>query len=153
MIRSLCFWASKYLPSITILTSQGNPYLTRYYLFGADRKFGNIFLHHFHCSDLDQGETDTYLLHNHPFWGLSLILVGGYTEERRQPNDSITQKRFLPGSFNLVRHETFHRVELLQDDGWSLFCTGPRSAERSWGFWDRITKEYKDFKHFAKAVA
>jgi hypothetical protein len=153
MIRTLCLWASKHLPSITIPTPQGKPYLTRYYLFGADRKFGNIFLHHFHSSDLDVSDNGTYLLHNHPFWGLSLILVGGYIEERRQPDDTITKKKFLPWSFNLVKHETFHRVELLQQDGWSLFITGSRTDERSWGFWDRITKKYYDYRQFSKAIA
>lgn len=118
----------------------------------ADRKFGNAFLHHFHRSDQDVGESGTLLLHNHPFIGFSIILVGGYTEERRRYDDTIETKTYLPGSINYLNKQDFHRVDLLQSDGWSLFFTGPRSDNRSWGFWDRITKEFKDFKHFAKAV-
>ena len=154
MIQSLCQWLSSWLPSITIPQDNGKPYLTRYYLFGADRQFGNIFLHHFHSSDLDRSrENGSLLLHDHPFWGVSLILIGGYDEERCLKSDLIVRcKTFLPWSINIIRPNCYHRVDLLQSDGWSLFITGPRSKRRSWGFWDRITKEYKDFREFAKAV-
>lgn len=153
MLRRFCEWLAKYLPSFTIPTPDGKPYLTRYYLFGADRKWANIFLHHFHSSDMDMAPSGTYYLHNHPWpFGLSLILVGGYNEERRQTNDTIRVKKYPALSFNYLNDQHFHRVELLENDGWSLFFTGWRSKKRSWGFWDRVTKEYLDFKNFAKAI-
>lgn len=153
MIRKLCEWAAKRLPSFTIPDSQGNPYLTRYYLFGADRTFGNIFLHHFHQSDSDAGTDGELLLHNHPWpFSFSLILSGGYSEERLQTDGSITRKEFKAGSFNYLNNQHFHRVDLIGESGWSLFFTGWRSKKRSWGFWDRVTKKYTDFTAFSKAI-
>lgn len=153
MMRKICEWLAKRLPSFTIPTPDGNPYLERYYLFGADRAWGNIFLHHFRSSDMDVAPSGTYYLHNHPWpWSFSIILVGGYVEERRRTDDTIEEKTFLPGSINTLSDKDFHRVELIGKDGWSLFFTGWRSKKRSWGFWDRVTKEYLDFKNFAKAI-
>lgn len=153
MITKICEWVAKRLPSFTIPTPEGTPYLTRYYVFGADRKWGNIFLHHFHSSDKDMAPSGTYYLHNHPWpWSFSIILAGGYVEERRRDDDSIEEKTYLPGSINTLSDKDFHRVELIGNDGWSLFFTGWRSAKRSWGFWDRVTKKYLDFANFAKAI-
>lgn len=154
MIRKFCVWLAKYLPHFTIPDPQGKPYLTRYYLFGADRKFGNIFLHHFHQSDMDIAPSGAYYLHNHPWpWSFSIILAGGYKEHRRNTvTDIISAKNFMPGSFNTLTDKDFHRVELLEKDGWSLFFTGWRSKKRSWGFWDPVTKKYTDFTAFSKAI-
>jgi hypothetical protein len=76
----------------------GVPYLTRFYILGRDvagklrlftpnaRKVDDgesggdgfqLFLHFFHASD----QEDEF--HNHPYTGTSLILAGGYREERR----------------------------------------------------------------------
>lgn len=153
MILSFCKWLAKRLPSITIPTPDGKPYLTRYYLFGADRAWGNVFLHHFHSSDMDMAPSGTFYLHNHPWpWSFSIILAGGYREERRQTDDTIVVKTFKAGSINTLSDKDFHRVDLLGDDGWSLFFTGWRSKKRSWGFWDRVTKQYLDWTNFTKAV-
>ena len=155
MLRTFCEWLAKLLPSITIPTPEGNPYLTRYYLFGADRAFGNIFLHHFHSSDLDVAPSGEYYLHNHPWpWSFSIILVNGYREWRRIDKDSanLRLKKYRPGSINILTDKNFHRVELSHDDAWSFFFTGWRSKKRSWGFWDPFTKEYLDFKNFSKAI-
>ncbi len=153
MIRKFCIWLSKYLPHFTIPDSDGNPYLTRYYLFGKDRAFGNIFLHHFHQDDKDMGTDGEKLLHNHPWpFSFSIILAGGYSEERLQPDGTIRRKDYPAGSFNYMNDKHFHRVDLLEEDGWSLFFTGWRSEKRSWGFWDRVTKEYTDFTKYSKAI-
>ena len=155
MLRTFCEWLAKRLPSITIPTPEGNPYLTRYYLFGADRAFGNIFLHHFHSSDMDVAPSGEYYLHNHPWpWSFSIILVNGYREWRRVDKDSanLDLKKYGPGSINILTDKDFHRVELTHDDAWSFFFTGWRSKKRSWGFWAPFTKEYLDFKNFAKAI-
>jgi hypothetical protein len=148
MIRRLCQWLASFLPSITIPDTEGNPYLTRYFLLGQERKYFNIFLHHFHASDKDHADNGTLLLHNHP-WRLSLsfILLGGYEEERRQPDDSIIRAQFPAGSFNYINDGHFHRVDLLEGDGWSIFMTGwRRGADSSWGFWDRQTRTYIPFR-------
>lgn len=154
MLRRLCKWLAKHLPHFTIPDSQGNPYLTRYYLFGADRAFGNIFLHHFHASDSDVDPDGTLLMHNHPWpWSFSLILLGGYYEERRMKDDTIVRHKYVPGSFSYLNNTHFHRVDLIEKDGWSLFFTGWRSKKRSWGFWNRRTKVYRDFTTMSKAIA
>lgn len=159
MLRKLCLWAAKFLPHFTIPDSEGNPYLTRYYLFGADRAFGNIFLHHFHKSDSDRDPDGTLLLHNHPWpWSFSIILLGGYYEERRSEciDDcpfTVSRKKFMPGSLNFLTHANFHRVDLIEEDGWSLFFTGWRSKKRSWGFWNQRTGRYRDFSTMEKAIA
>jgi len=153
MIRKVCEWLAKRLPHFTIPDADGNPYLTRYYLFGKDRAFGNIFLHHFHKSDSDTDPDGTLLLHNHPWpWSFSLILLGGYTEELRMPDDTVSQKDYPAGSFNYLNHQHFHRVELIEKDGWSLFFTGWRSKKRSWGFWNRKTNTYRDWTTMSKAI-
>lgn len=155
MIKQFCEWLAKRLPSFTIPTPDGKPYLTRYYIFGADRAFGNIFLHHFHSSDMDVAPSGEYYLHNHPWpWSFSIILVNGYVEFRRMDKDSanLRRKKYNPGSINILTDKDFHRVVLHKEDAWSFFFTGWRSKKRSWGFWDPFTKEYLDFKNFSKAI-
>jgi hypothetical protein len=163
MLRKFCEWLAKRLPSFTIPTPDGKPYLTRYYLFGADRAWGNVFLHHFHSSDMDVAPSGEYYLHNHPWpWSFSIILVNGYIEYRRMHADSadLKRKKYSPLSINILTDKDFHRVVLYNSldnpgqvkDAWSLFFTGWRSKKRSWGFWDPFTKEYLDFKNFAKAI-
>lgn len=86
MLKRLFYWLLSFFQSYTIHID-GKPYLTRYYLTGAEptpsgtpeekRVWGvAVFLHHFHASDGERA------LHNHPWPGLSLILRGGYVEER-----------------------------------------------------------------------
>ena len=45
-------------------------------------------------------------------------------------------------------HDTFHRVDLLEDDAWSLFLVGPKT--KSWGFWDRVTGQYTEWREFLR---
>jgi hypothetical protein len=155
ILRSLI----EHIPNITIPKPDGNPYLTRYYLLLKDRELGNLFLHHFRSSDLDTDPNDgvggkTYLLHHHPAkWAFSFVLTQGYWEERRNPDDTITRRFVKPLSFNFFTHNDFHRVELIDENNgpWTLFFTGSRK-NNSWGFWNRITKQYKDYKQFSKAI-
>jgi hypothetical protein len=187
-------WLESRLPKTTI-TVNGKPYLTRCYLFGKDRTWGNIYLHHFHSSD--QGDE----LHNHPWvWGLSLVLAGGYYEERvvnpfyidlkeredrkarwhvasldlhydpmaidegyccgghhdvmadELPPLNIEKRDIKPGGINLIRVTDFHRVDLKDEKAgaWTLFFTGPRSKD--WGFLDRHTSEFTDWRCNPEAI-
>lgn len=137
------------IPHVTI-TVQGKPYLTRYYLFGADRERGNLFLHHFHSSD--QGEE----LHNHPWrWGVSLILSGGYREERCRGGvngvwDYSVHMR-EPWSFGRFTDQDFHRADLFDPARgcWTLFACGRRY--KSWGFLDRWGR-YRDWTTNPEAI-
>lgn len=146
----------------------GKPYLTRYYLTGRNKKFlgerPHLYLHHFHMSDQPQE------VHNHPHTGTSLILRGGYIEERmselgeavyepelafarrtlagplradRVPAYApITTKVCRPGDINRLGLLDFHRAVMLDSakGAWTLFYTGPRVKE--WGFLDRDTLEF-----------
>jgi hypothetical protein len=141
VIAELCSRLAARLPAPHVIMDRegGSPYLSRYYLFGdrsADFKGRplNLFLHHFHKSD------DDGALHSHPWrWAVALCLAGGYSEERRV-GDRVVRRDILPGSVNLLRAETYHRVDLFGVDSWSLFLVGPRTASGAWFFWDRLLK-------------
>lgn len=154
MIRRLVEWVASKLPPPRVIKDRDgvSPYLSRYYLFGRPHhpdgsypfdEFGQprqgvvwpdgvgVYLHHFHRGD-DDGD-----LHNHPWeWGVSLILAGGYFEERRR-GLMVDSHEYRPGSINVLRANTFHRVDLREHDAWSLFVVGAKT--QSWGFWDRAT--------------
>lgn len=155
LIENICRFFTKILPNVTINVN-GIPYLTRYYFFGKDRKYFNIYLHHFHASDPDDG-----LLHNHPWkWASGIVIAGGYTEERKQFTFNIDKRTIVvtthstrrPGSYGSLTSSDFHRVDLLDEinGSWSLFFVGPRSQE--WGFIDKATGEFKDYRQFPGAI-
>ncbi len=134
MLRTALHALTRLLPPPRIITEDdGDAYLSRWYLLGdrddTSRFPVNLYLHRFHRSDADLE------LHSHPWsWALSLILVGGYSEERRE-GSGVKRRSVLPGSLNFLRGSTFHRVDLFEEDAWSLFLAGPRAT--SWAFWDR----------------
>lgn len=129
------------LPYRVIPRPNGEPYLVRYYLIGGlpdnentNRRF-KVFLHRFLSGDEEEE------LHNHPWErSVSLILSGGYKEERRF-GDFVESRTIKPGMLNFINADDFHRVDLLEDEAWTLFFAGKLTG-RSWGFWDRKTKEF-----------
>lgn len=148
------------LPKTTI-TIEGKPYLTRYYALLKDRSWGNVYIHHFHTSD--QGDE----LHNHPWaWGFSFILAGGYIEEKcgdanTWVADDLTHIPYVAriiktwrraGTFNFIRKEDFHRTDLIDEKNgaWTIFFTGKRHD--GWGFLNRHTSEFKDFRLNPEAI-
>ena len=121
----------------TIVGDDGTPKIHRHYLFGSGNTFG-VFVHHFVGSDAPAS------FHDHPWsWGVSLIVRGGYTEERRARRDAKPMRRRLgPGRINVLRPGVFHRVEL--HDGrpaWTIFVHGPKV--RRWGFLNSITGKFQ----------
>jgi hypothetical protein len=169
VIGRMLEWIASKMPSPRIIYDRAgvSPYLSRWYLLGRptmpdgshpftedgsprpgiqepDRPFA-VFLHKFHRGD-DDAE-----LHNHPWtWSVALILSGGYREEYRRgaPEDGgcVFRRTMRPLSLNVIHHDTFHRVELLDKDAWSLFVAGPR--EKSWGFWNRATGVFTHWRTF-----
>lgn len=96
----------------------------------------SVFLHRF-------GQDDEDDVHDHPWeWACSLILFGGYIEERYDTvADKYTTRVLRPFEVNFLRHTDFHRVTLIGGQPcWSLFITGKRT--KSWGFIDRKTGLY-----------
>jgi hypothetical protein len=84
--------------------------------------------------------------HRHPWrWAISLVLKGGYSEERRS-GDSVVRRRVRPWRLNRLTDRDFHRVDLTDGDAWTLFLVGP--ITQSWGFWDRDTKRFTPWKEF-----
>jgi hypothetical protein len=131
-----------------------DPYLLRVYLRRKDPPTTgtSYYLHYFFRGDADPE------LHNHGWvWGSSIILTGGYIEERLMPDRKIIGRKLLPGHVNRWRHDTFHRVTLLQTGCWTLCRTGPRVADRSeddWGFLNPQTGHYcphGEFRHVQAA--
>ncbi len=130
-----------------IMGEQGS-YLTRYTLATSKEASWNlpraedggaVYLHFFHRSDADDQ------LHNHPWTGRSLILTGGYREERRV-GDQVLQRYLRPCDVNILYPDTFHRIDLTDPAAgcWTLFLAGERV--QSWGFWDRHTHVFTPYR-------
>lgn len=151
MMRRFLLWLSARLPEPRLIYDREGrtPYLSRWYLLWhrsdqdpvlpdqhIERKSDtpapafNLFLHRFHRSD------DDGALHSHPWaWAISLVLAGGYSEERRVGFNNVIRRTMRPGMLNFLSHDSYHRVDLIEDDAWSLFLVGPQRG--TWYFWDR----------------
>lgn len=165
LMRRLCERASRMFLERQIWDRAGGSlYLSRFYILGGPRDLDafddkgappedvewsslpfNLYLHKFHRSD------DDGALHNHPWgWSVSLILAGGYEEERRvidpQWGWKVIRRKVKPFRLNIILGGTYHRVDLLEKDCWSLFLAGPKT--HSWNFWDRLTQEYTPWREF-----
>lgn len=136
LLESLLHRITDRLPCRIIDGEQGEPYLERYYLCGLNGvgfQGWHAYLHRFVDSDPDRG------LHDHP-WGhaVSLVLTGGYDEvrlvDKSLPTAEVptSTRRLLPGRFNRLRGEDYHRVVLNGRPAWTLFVHGPRV--KGWGF-------------------
>ncbi len=116
-----------------------NPYLRRWWLIPRNRFF-NVYLHHFLRSD------DGRALHDHPWWNLSVLLVGRYVEHTIAPGgiNVLTERR--AGDWKFRPAGAAHRIELVDGPCWTLFVTGPRLREwgfhcpRGWVHWRDFTK-------------
>lgn len=121
----------------TIPGDDGKPKFHRYYILGTGKTFG-LFLHHFVRSDAPRQ------FHDHPWsWGVSIILRGGYLEERRRRDGgAVTRRHRKPGRCNVLLPGVFHRVEVCENrPAWTLFLHGPKV--RDWGFLDAVTGSFR----------
>jgi hypothetical protein len=148
--------------------SELNPYLLRVYVSPRDPQFKwlwlkltrfardlgdydpslfqgvpHLYLHYFFRGD------DDVEVHNHPWlFSVSLILTGGYVEERWEPaTKTIRTRHCYPGDINVIRSSDFHRVTLKAPDRgcWTLFLSSNRVGEKNgheWGFLDTKTEKY-----------
>lgn len=99
------------------------PYLFRYYLLGKpDSRWFGVYLHHFVASD-DEG------YHDHPWPFVSILLQGGYAEDR--PGDGV-RRRSRRGSMIVRLPRAFHRIHDPEPGTFTLVIRGPRV--RRWGF-------------------
>ncbi len=115
----------------------GERYMERYLL---GRGLGvTAYLHRFVAGDGDRS------VHDHPWaWSMSVVLAGGYREERLQMLDVkqgwISRFRNLrAGSVNLLRATSFHRITAPEPETWTLFLHTPKVRE--WGFLQRFRQD------------
>lgn len=110
------------------------PYIRRWVL---DFYLFSIRLHHWLSSD------DQRHFHDHPWWYITIILWGGYTD--RSPNG---EDKLRMGSIRFRRALHQHTVVVRKGGCWSLLLTG--SEKRVWGFWvkGKFRKRNKYFYMF-----
>lgn len=116
----------------------GSRYMSRWIV---QTPWGGLRLHRIHRADADDHP------HDHPFDFTSLILAGGYTEERefRTPDDAKTAlswgdsirgrriwRAFVRGDFISRKATDFHRLIYVAPSTWTLVWFGPK--RQSWGF-------------------
>jgi hypothetical protein len=111
----------------------------------------HLYLHHFFRGDADAE------VHNHPWrFSMSLILTGGYIEERWVPATKTLDTRHLyPGDINVLRKDDFHRVTLNEPERgcWTLFLSSDRLDESNghdWGFLHPQTEQYTPWGPFVE---
>jgi hypothetical protein len=108
-----------------VIGSPDAPYLLRWWLLPRNRVF-NIYLHRILRNDDDRA------LHDHPWWNLSYLLSGSYTEHVIEQGGVHKALVRAERSMTFRRASRAHRLELHDGPAWSLFFTGP--VIREWGF-------------------
>lgn len=116
-----------------VLGMEECPYAERWML---DFHLFTIRVHHFMRSD------DARAHHDHPWWFLTLVLRGGYTDRSPQGDDHLSR-----GSVRFRSAEHRHTVQVDPGGVWTLVLTGRKV--RRWGFWVKGgTKFMKSNKYF-----
>ena len=138
----------------------GSPYLTRRVLWGANALEdhdstapSSAFVHEIHTPDADRH------LHNHPWaWCASVVLSGGYTEERRgwscgadtYDSDFGIATRHSAGDLVTFRTDDYHRIVAVEPGTVTLFLCGRETQD--WGFLvDGVHVPHREY--FARADA
>ena len=106
-----------------------NPYMLRWYILPRNRWL-NLYLHKFMRDDDDRA------LHDHPWWFVSVMLRGSYSEwlpEMFNGEEFTWPHRRRAPSIIFRRADARHRVTLPAGPCWTLVLTGPK--KRTWGFW------------------
>jgi len=128
------------------------PYLHRWaFNFGI----GSIRLHHWIRSD------DKRYGHDHPWWFITLVLKGSYTDIEHVPDGQINGSLYYTynvrtdklhaGSIRYRPSHHIHSVDVTPGGCWTLMLTGKKI--RDWGFWvprksDGLFKFKKSNKFF-----
>lgn len=122
-----------------VIGGRDRPYLRRWHVIPRNPVF-NVYLHQFLRSDDDRA------LHDHPWWNVSFLLDGAYTEHTIRAGGIHVKTLRTAGDLKFRLAKAAHRIELTDGPCWTLFITGPRF--RLWGFhcasgwipWQRFTK-------------
>lgn len=124
-------------PPDFIVGGKEDPYLMRWWVIPRNRFF-NVYLHHFLRSDDDRA------LHDHPWWNLSILLKGEYTEHTIAAGGVHRAVVRRAGQFKFRGAKSAHRIELHNGLCWTLFLTGP--TLRTWGF--HCARGWRPWKEF-----
>lgn len=145
-IANWLIWKSMQTPYSTII-HDGKVYMERYWLFNPygrgpdgqeESKYKwfpwNIRIHWIRRPDSDDD------MHDHPWNARTIILRGGYIEERPGKLETVYVKEppivrisRYTGSTAKLKFGEFHRITHVQAGGaWTLFISGPYQG--SWGF-------------------
>ena len=93
-----------------------------------------MFVHHYFRSDKDEW------CHSHPWrWMICFVVTRGYSELRKEGLAGVARRFFLrPGSMNFIWKDTFHKLELHDENGcWTICLVAPRPDgvdDETWGF-------------------
>lgn len=133
-------------------TSDGTPYLRRWVL---DLGICSLRLHHWLCSDDDRAP------HDHPYWLVTFLLKGGYTDmvwrNEDHPLFSGIEGYYDPKSrrapsIRFWRATHTHYVRVHEGGAWSLCLAGRQS--RIWGFWqlrgDGVRRWVRSSRYFRR---
>jgi hypothetical protein len=133
-VRDWLVLHAKRTPYSHILSPDGTEaYMMRYWLFnpyhasGEAKRFGwgwlpSVRIHHILIKDQDRHH------HDHPWNARTIVLQGGYSEER-----SGTHFARVPGDTATLRFEEYHRINYVTDGGvYTLFITWKHCGD--WGF-------------------
>ena len=83
-------------------------------------------------------------LHDHPNDFVSLVLRGGYTEERQNPRGGISNRRIR--FYNILKAESRHRIVAVKRQTVTLVFAN--RVRRTWGFWrDGKFIEWREYTH------
>jgi len=110
----------------------GCPYLIRWRI---ETPVGSLRLHHW------LGPDDDRAFHDHPWWFITLVLRGSYSDVNPRGYDLL-----YAGSVRFRRAEHRHTVIPGKNGAWTLLVTGRRV--RDWGFWKNGKKFVKANKWF-----
>lgn len=103
----------------------GENYLTRWRLI--ETPWFGVFVHRF------DGPDSRPTLHDHPWSFVSILLRGGYVEQRRVETTRAVIRRHVR-FVNVMRRDDAHFIETLdRTPSWSLLLVGKR--RRTWGYW------------------
>lgn len=121
----LAEWAWKLVRGIPhqVIGGELRPYMKRWYLIPRNRWL-NVYLHQFLRSDDDRA------LHDHPWWFVSIMIRGQYTEITESGAAGVVRAAW---SIALRRATHRHRVVIGSKPAWTIVITGRRVRE--WGFW------------------
>lgn len=118
----------------------GQLYLTRLNLIKTP--WFSIKLHWIHRPDPDRD------LHTHPWWFMSFVLSGGYTEYISEAPSHMKGWPRRINNFNFKDKITAHRISQVDPGTVTLIISGPKDHIRSWGFYDADTLEYTHWKDY-----